>query len=377
VTNRLRSAYAASGVDVQAGERAVDLMRAAIESTRRPEMLGGIGGFGGAITIPPGYREPVLVASTDGVGTKTAIAAALGRCDTIGIDLVAMCADDVVCSGAEPLFFLDYLAVGQLDPPQVAELVEGVAAGCRVAGCALVGGETAEHPGLMDASDFDMAGCCVGVVERERMIDGRAARAGDAIIGLEASGLHANGYSLVRSLIAQWGLDLGRPYQEQLHRSLGTEAAAATISAEPEHALATIGDVLLTPTRIYARQVLALRERLGAAGHDLRGVAHITGGGLPGNVPRALPADLGARLDPLRWRMPSVMRLMGALGGLADDELRATFNGGLGMVVVVAPEAIEATMTSLETDGIPAAVVGEVVPAGRIADARYEEGPLA
>ena len=377
MTTPRRSAYAASGVDVEAGERAVDLMRAAVESTRRPELLGGIGGFGGAITIPPGYREPVLVASTDGVGTKTAIAAALGRCDTIGIDLVAMCADDVVCSGAEPLFFLDYVAVGQLDPPQAAELVEGVAAGCREAGCALIGGETAEHPGLMDSTDFDIAGCCVGVVERERMIDGRAARAGDAIIGLEASGLHANGYSLVRSLIAQWELDLGRPYQEQLHRSLGAEAAAAAMAAEPQHALATIGDVLLMPTRIYARPILALRERLDAAGHDLRGIAHITGGGLPGNVTRALPDELGARLDPLRWRMPSVMRLMGALGGLADGELRATFNGGIGMVVIVAPEAIETTITSLGTDGIGAAVVGEVVPAHLISGARYAEGPLA
>jgi phosphoribosylformylglycinamidine cyclo-ligase len=377
VTTPRRSAYAASGVDVEAGERAVELMRAAVESTRRPEVLGGIGGFGGAITIPGGYREPVLVASTDGVGTKTAIAAALGRCDSIGIDLVAMCADDVVCSGAEPLFFLDYVAVGQLDPPQAAELVEGVAAGCREAGCALIGGETAEHPGLMDPNDFDIAGCCIGVVERERMIDGRAARAGDAIIGLEASGLHANGYSLVRSLIAQWELDLGRPYQEQLHRSLGTEAAAAAIAAEPQHALATIGDVLLTPTRIYARQVLALRERLVAAGHDLHGIAHITGGGLPGNVARALPDELGARLDPLRWRMPSVMRLMGALGGLADGELRATFNGGIGMVVVVAPESIDATLASLATDGIAATVVGEVVPAHRISGARFEEGSLA
>jgi len=184
VTAPRRSAYAASGVDVEAGERAVDLMRAAVESTRRPEVVGGLGGFGGAITIPAGYREPVLVGATDGVGTKTAIAAALARCDTIGIDLVAMCADDVVCSGAEPLFFLDYVAVGRLDPPQAAELVEGVAAGCRIAGCALIGGETAEHPGLMDPSGFDIAGSCIGVVERERMVDGSRTRAGDGIIAL-------------------------------------------------------------------------------------------------------------------------------------------------------------------------------------------------
>jgi phosphoribosylformylglycinamidine cyclo-ligase len=364
-------------VDVSAGEEAVELMRAAIESTRRPEMLGGIGGFAGAMTIPPGFREPVLVSSTDGVGTKTAIAAALGRYDTIGVDLVAMCADDVVCSGAEPLFFLDYLAVGRLDPPQAAELVGGVAAGCREAGCALVGGETAEHPGLMEATAFDLAGCCVGVVERDRMIDGSAVQAGDAIVGLVANGLHANGFSLVRALVAQWDLDLLRPYQEQLHRSLGTEAAVRAIRAEPEHALATLGEVLLAPTRIYSRAILGLREALVASGRDLRGVAHITGGGLPGNVPRALPEHLGARLDPALWQTPSVMRLFGALGGLDDEELRATFNGGLGMIVVVAPEAVEATIARFAQDEIGASVVGVVVPVGELGGARYAEGPLA
>jgi phosphoribosylformylglycinamidine cyclo-ligase len=372
-----RSAYAAAGVSVGAGDRAIELMRGAIESTRRPEVIGGIGGFGGAISIPPGYREPVLVSSTDGVGTKTAIAAALGRYDTIGVDLVAMCADDVVCSGAEPLFFLDYVAVGRLDPPLAAELVAGVAAGCVQAGCALVGGETAEHPGLMDPMGFDLAGCCVGIVERERLLDGTAARAGDAIVGLAASGLHSNGFSLVRGLIASWDLDLARPYQEQLARTLGAEATAAAIGAEPEHALATLGEVLLTPTRIYARPILALRSALLAAGHDLRGIAHVTGGGLHGNVPRALPEGLAARLDPLRWRMPSVMRLMAALGGLGDDEVRSTFNGGLGMVVVVDPAAIDATIDSLTAEGIEGAVVGEVVPLARRSAARYAEGPLS
>jgi phosphoribosylformylglycinamidine cyclo-ligase len=371
-----RRAYAAAGVDVDAGDQAVELMRDAVESTRRPEVLGGLGGFGGAITIPPGFREPVLVASTDGVGTKTAIAAALGRFDTIGIDLVAMCADDVVCSGAEPLFFLDYLAVGRLDPPHAAELVGGVAAGCRDAGCALVGGETAEHPGLLEATSFDLAGCCVGVVERDRMIDGAAVRPGDAIVGLAANGLHANGFSLVRALIAQWDLDLARPYQEQLHRSLGTGAAAGAIRAEPEHALATLGEVLLAPTRIYARAILGLRAALLDAGHDLHGIAHITGGGLRGNVPRALPPGLGARLDPTMWRTPSVMRLFGALGGLADDELRATFNGGIGMVVIVAPKAAETTIAHLAGDGIAASVVGVAVPIEELDGTRYAEGPL-
>ena len=347
-------------------------MRAAVESTRRPEVLGGLGGFGGAVTIPAGYREPVLISSTDGVGTKTAIATALGRYDTIGIDLVAMCADDVVCSGAEPLFFLDYVAVGRLDPPQAAELVGGVAAGCLEAGCALVGGETAEHPGLMDPTAFDLAGCCVGVVERELLIDGSTVEAGDVIVGLASSGLHANGFSLVRSLIAQWDLDLSRPFQEQLHLTLGTEAASEAIAAEPEHGLATLGEVLLAPTRIYAKAVLAAREALRARGEDLRAVAHITGGGLPGNVPRALPASLAARLDPGRWRMPSVMRLLGALGGLDDGELRATFNAGIGLVVVVRPEAAAATIDAFAACDVVATVIGEVVAGGED-EPRYAE----
>jgi len=220
-----RSAYAASGVDVAAGDRAVELMRAAVESTRREEVIGALGGFAATVGIPTTYQDPVLVSSTDGVGTKTAIAGALGRYDTVGIDLVAMCADDVACAGAAPLFFLDYVAVGRLDPTNVAELVGGVAAGCRAAGCALVGGETAEHPGLMDVDAFDLAGCCVGVVERDRRIDGSAVGEGDALVGIASSGLHANGFSLVRALITEYDLDLRRPFQEQLVRTLGSRRA--------------------------------------------------------------------------------------------------------------------------------------------------------
>ncbi len=369
-----RSAYAAAGVDVAAGDRAVDLMRAAVESTRRPEVLGGLGGFGGAIRLPDGYREPVIVASTDGVGTKTAIAMALGRWDTIGIDLVAMCADDVVCSGAEPLAFLDYVALGRLEPAAVAELVGGVAAGCRDAGCALVGGETAEHPGLMAPDAFDVAGTCIGVVERDRWLDGSAARAGDLVIGAASSGLHANGFSLIRSLIESWQLDLAEPYQARLRRTLGDAAAEAAIAAEPEHALATLGEVLLTPTRIYARAVLDVRRALLRAGHDLHGVAHVTGGGLPGNVPRALPAGLAARVDPFRWAMPSVMRLFAALGGLEADEVRATFNGGIGMVVIVPPlpDAVGAVFDGFGRAGMTATVIGDVVVAPHDT-ARYVE----
>jgi phosphoribosylformylglycinamidine cyclo-ligase len=373
VTDR-RAAYTRSGVDVAAGERAVDLMRDHVESTRRPEMVGGLGGFGGGFTIPAGYREPMLVASTDGVGTKTAIAAAVGRFDSIGIDLVAMCADDVVCTGAEPLAFLDYIAVGRVDPVDVAELVGGVAAGCREAGAGLIGGETAEHPGLMAAEAFDLAGCCIGVVERSRVIDGSAVVAGDAILGLAASGLHANGYSLVRALVAQWDLDLAEPYQQRLRRTLGDAETDALLPDAPHEALATLGEVLLTPTRIYARAVLAAREAVVGAGHDLHGIAHITGGGLPGNVHRALPAGLAARVDPTRWRMPSVMRLFGALGGLDDEELRATFNGGLGMVVVLPPAAVPAAIGAFAAHGVAAILVGEVIPDGETEGAPYVEG---
>ncbi len=371
-----RRAYVRSGVDVAAGERTVELIRDAVESTRRPEVVGGLGGFAGAIGLPADLRDPLLVSSTDGVGTKTAIASALERFDTIGIDLVAMCVDDVVCCGAAPLFFLDYVAVGRLDPADVAVLVGGIAAGCREAGCALLGGETAEHPGLMDEDSFDLAGFCVGVVERERAIDGSTIQPGDAIVGLAATGLHANGFSLVRALVAQFDLDLRSPYQERLRRSLGDPATDASLAVEPGLALATLGEVLLVPTRVYAGAILRLRATLDAAGHDLRGIAHITGGGLPGNVPRTLPDELGARLDPGRWPMPSVMRLFGALGGLEDDELRATFNGGLGMVVVVAPEAVDATIAALAVEDIPAWLVGEVVPAADLGGRRYVEGAI-
>lgn len=364
-----RDAYARAGVNVAAGDAAVERMRAAVDSTRRPEVVGGLGGFGGAVAIPAGYREPLIVSSTDGVGTKTALATALGRWDTIGIDLVAMCADDVVCSGAEPLAFLDYVAVGRVDPDAVAALVGGVAEGCRQAGCALVGGETAEHPGLMEMGTFDLAGTCIGIVEREDLLDGTAARLGDVIIGLPSSGLHANGFSLVRALLAKWSIPLERPYQEQLAMTLGDAARDEALRAEPSHSMATVGSVLLEPTRIYARSVLGLRAALQAAGGDVRGIAHITGGGLPGNVPRALPAGLAARIDPATWPMPSVMHLFGALGGIDDAEIRATFNGGIGMIVIVAPDQVELTLETITG----AVVIGTAMAApsdGR----RYIEG---
>jgi len=369
-----RGAYAAAGVDVSAGDRAVELLRAHVDRTLGSvELIGGLGGFAGAVALPAGMREPVLVSATDGVGTKTAVAGAMRRFETIGRDLVAMCADDVVCSGARPLFFLDYLAVGRVDPVDVAELVGGVATGCQLAGCALIGGETAEHPGLMRADEFDMAGFCVGLAERADLLDGSTAQSGDVVIGLAASGLHANGYSLVRALLAQFDLALERPYLEVVRTMLGEAIAEQLARDEPANVLATLGDVLLTPTRIYAQDMLALRDRLAADGTALRSLAHVTGGGLSGNVPRALPEGLGARLDPSAWPLPSVHRLVAGLAGMDGPELRATLNGGLGMVAIVPREAMRSAVAFLAGRDLPAWVIGDVVPIGDIGGARYAE----
>ena len=368
-----RPAYAAAGVDVAAGERAVELMRERVARTHGPGVLGGLGGFGAAVELPAGFREPVLVSATDGVGTKTAIAAALRRFDTIGIDLVAMCADDVACHGARPLFFLDYVAVGHVEPVDVAALVDGVALGCEQAGCALVGGETAEHPGLMEADAFDLAGFCVGVVEKSELLSGAGAVAGDALVGIGSSGLHANGFSLVRAVLAERRIDLSRPYLEVAGGVLGPAAAERIEEEEPAHAPASLGEVLLTPTRVYAMDVLALRESLAAAGTPLRGLAHVTGGGLPGNVPRALPAGLSARVRPEAWPVPSVVRLVAALGALDGPEMRATLNAGLGMVAVVPRAAADAAAGFLWSRGLAAWHIGEAVPVGP-SGARYEEG---
>jgi phosphoribosylformylglycinamidine cyclo-ligase len=368
-------------VDVAAGERAVALMRERLAAAggataladTGAQVLGGLGGFGAAVTLPPGMRAPVLISATDGVGTKTAIAAALRRYDTIGQDLVAMCADDVVCHGARPLFFLDYVAVGRVEPVDVADLVEGVARGCALAGCALVGGETAEHPGLLRADEFDVAGFCVGVVERDDLLDGTAARADDVVLGVAASGLHANGYSLVRSLLSEYQLELDQPYLGVVRRALGEAEEERVGIEEPEHVLATLGEVLLTPTRIYALDLLALRERLREVGDGLHGLAHVTGGGLPGNLPRAVGEGLGVEVDVRAWPVPSVHRLVAGLGGLDGAELRATLNCGLGMAVVVAPEAAELAMAELAARGHRAWVVGRVRPLEALGGARYRE----
>ena len=336
----VRAAYGESGVDVEAGDRAVELIRARMGAGS--DLLGGIGAFGAAVEIPDGYRRPILVTATDGVGTKTEIAQRLGRFDTIGQDLVAMCADDVVCHGAQPAFFLDYVAMGRIDPERVAALVGGVAAACEQIGCSLVGGETAEHPGLMDPDAFDLAGFCVGFVERDELIDNSAAHAGDVVIGLASSGLHANGYSLVRRLVEKGTLSLD--------------------------------ERLLTPTRLYSSIVLGLIDKLRGRNLRLGGLAHITGGGLAGNLPRALPPHLGVRVFPEDWPEPDIFYDIREITGMSGAEMRATFNCGIGFAAVVEREAVQPELFRwLDKQGIGAFVIGEVRPVDELGGARYVE----
>jgi phosphoribosylformylglycinamidine cyclo-ligase len=330
-----RLTYAGAGVDIAAGERAVDLIRPLVASTARAEVVGGLGGFGGLFAVPDGYRRPVLVAATDGVGTKLEIARRAGRFGTVGIDLVAMCVDDLVCQGAEPLFFLDYLAVGRLDPDQVRDVVAGIADGCRRAGCALLGGEMAEHPGTMAADQLDLAGFAVGVVERDAVIDGAAVRPGDRLIGLHSPGLRSNGFSLVRTVIDRAGLALDGPAWPDASR--------------------TLADELLEPSVIYAPAVLAVC-RAGSA----HAVAHITGGGLAANLRRVLPAGVIATVDATTWSVPPIQQRLIALGGIDEDEAAQVFNLGVGMVLAVADGSEAATIAGLAAHDVHAAVIGAV-----------------
>jgi phosphoribosylformylglycinamidine cyclo-ligase len=329
--------YAAAGVDIDAADAAVEAMRDLVASTTdRPGPLGAIGGFGGLFELPAGYRRPVLVSSTDGVGTKLSVAMATGRFDTIGIDLVAMCVDDLVCCGAEPLFFLDYQLLGQVDPDQVRSIMTGVAAGCRTAGCAIVGGELAEHPGLLAPGQVDLAGFAVGIVEHDRILDGTvAAEAGDVLIGLASPGLRSNGYSLARrALLGHGEADLDGPAW-----------------SGADH---TLGDELLRPSVIYTPAVLAA-----VASPDVHAVAHITGGGLPGNLPRVLPAGLDAVVQRGSWSEPRIFAEI-ARAGVADGEMLRVFNLGIGMVLAVAPDAVATTMATLAPFGHDAVVIGHL-----------------
>jgi phosphoribosylformylglycinamidine cyclo-ligase len=334
MTERRPLTYRDAGVDIDAGEELVDRIRPHVARTLRPEVLAGVGGFGAMIELPPGrWRRPVLVAGTDGVGTKLRLAIDTGRHDGVGQDLVAMCANDVVVQGAEPLFFLDYYATGKLAVDVAERVVAGIARGCALAGCALVGGETAEMPGMYHGADYDLAGFCVGVVEKDRVIDGTRVAAGDAVVGLASSGAHSNGYSLIRKLIQDSG-------------------------AGPDTTVggARLFDLLMEPTRIYVKPLLAL-----AAALELRALAHITGGGLTGNIPRVLPAGLGVRLQRRAWQRGPLWDWIQRAGAIEDAEMHRTFNCGIGMVAVVAAGAAQEAVRLLGAAGEQAAVIGEVV----------------
>lgn len=333
--------YRSAGVDIGAGNRAVKLIAPLARSTFRPEVLGDIGGFGGFCRLPGGYREPVLVAGADGVGTKLKVAFALDRHDTVGIDCVAMNVNDILAHGAEPLFFLDYLAVGKLEPERVAQVVAGVAEGCRRAGCALLGGETAEMPGLYAPGEYDLAGFAVGVVERSRLIDGSAVRPGDVVLGLASSGLHSNGFSLVRRVFMPEGSAglsrLDRPY--------------------PELGGRVLGEVLLEPTRIYVRSVLDLLGRVA-----VRAMAHITGGGLVENVPRVIPRGCRVVIQKGSWPIPEIFHLVRREGPVPEEEMWRVFNMGLGFVLVVDRDEADLAVEILSRAGEQVYRVGWVEP---------------
>jgi phosphoribosylformylglycinamidine cyclo-ligase len=330
--------YAAAGVDVEAGDRAVELMKAAVARTHGPEVVGGVGGFAGLFDLSAvkDYRRPLLAGSTDGVGTKLAVARALDRHDTIGLDLVAMVVDDIVVCGAQPLVMTDYIACGRVVPERIAAVVAGIARGCEIAGCALVGGETAEHPGLLEPDEYDVAGAAFGVVEADDLLGPARVRPGDAVLALASSGLHSNGYSLVRRVFGRAGWSYDR-HVEELGRSLGEE--------------------LLEPTRIYAADVLDLAAALG---DGLHAVAHVTGGGLAANLARVLPAGTHAVVDRGTWRPAPVFGLVGRLGGVPRADLERTLNLGVGMVAVVGQDRAAEALRRLAGRGIDAWLLGTV-----------------
>jgi len=334
--------YAAAGVDVEAGDRAVELMKAAVAATHGPQVLGGIGGFAGLFDASElvGMRRPLLASSTDGVGTKVAVAQAMDKHDTIGFDLVGMVVDDIVVSGARPLFMTDYIACGKVVPERIAAIVGGIAAACSQAGCALVGGETAEHPGLIGEHEYDLAGAAVGVVEADDLLGPDRVRDGDVVVAMASSGLHSNGYSLVRRVFAAAGWMFERHVPE-LGRTLGEE--------------------LLEPTRVYAADVVDLARSLG---RGLHAVSHVTGGGLGANLARVLPLGLRATLDRSTWTPAPVFGLVAELGRVPRADLERTLNLGVGMVAVVAADQVDAALTRLAGRGVPSWVLGQVTPDG-------------
>jgi phosphoribosylformylglycinamidine cyclo-ligase len=329
--------YREAGVDVEAGRAFVENIRNMVQSTYRSEVLGALGGFSGCFELPPGYRQPVLVSGTDGVGTKLKLAQNLDRHDTVGIDLVAMCVNDVLTSSAEPLYFLDYLATGKLNSDQLTQVVAGIAEGCRQAGCALLGGETAEMPGFYAPGEYDLAGFCVGIAEKSQLLDGSQVQIGDIAIGLASSGVHSNGFSLVRKIVSAKGWDWQDCPSLLDDRSLG--------------------EVLLTPTQIYVKPILeVLRGKL-----EIRGMAHITGGGLPENLPRCLGQNQAIRIDPKSWAVPAIFEWIAVEGEVSAVDMFNTFNMGIGFVVLVKPEQVDRAIREFEAYKIGAWAIGEVI----------------
>lgn len=325
--------YKDAGVDIDAGNRLVDAIKSVASQTRRPEVLTGLGGFGALFELPKGYQEPVLVSGTDGVGTKLRLAMRLQKHDTIGIDLVAMCVNDLIVGGAEPLFFLDYYATGKLDVATATEVVKGIGAGCQMSGCSLVGGETAEMPGMYEGEDYDLAGFCVGIVEKSKILDGSRVQAGDRLLGLASSGPHSNGYSLIHKILEITNADL--------NQTIGDT---------------TLAQALLEPTRIYVKPLLELLKH-----QPVHALAHITGGGLLENLPRVLPEHTRAVIDANSWIMPPVFQWLQAQGNISATEMYRTFNCGIGMVLCVPAEAADAVSKQLQAAGETVIALGEVV----------------
>ncbi len=330
--------YKSAGVDIEAGYESVKRIRSHVESTMRPEVLGGLGGFSGAFSLSAikGYEEPVLLSGTDGVGTKLQLAFLTDRHDTIGIDCVAMCVNDVICAGGEPLFFLDYIACGRNDPAKIEQIVAGVAEGCRQAGCALIGGETAEHPGLMPEDEYDLAGFAVGVVEKRDLVDGSSIRPGDALIGVFSSGVHSNGFSLIRRVFPMT--------RERL------------MTAEERLGGKTLGEVLLAPTKIYVKMLRAVRE----AGVTIKGMSHITGGGFYENIPRMLPDGCRAAVKKDSYAVPEIFRMIAEAGGVEEKTMYNTYNMGIGMVLAVDPADTDRVLAAVRASGEDGVLLGSV-----------------
>lgn len=328
--------YAEAGVNQGAASRAIEVIRQKVKSTYRPEVVGGIGGFGGVFALDRGrWADPLMVSATDGVGTKLVIAQRMGIHDTVGVDLVAMCADDVVAHGAEPLFFQDYIAIGKIDERIVSEIIDGIVSGCKESGCALIGGELAEHPGVMGHDDYDLAGFCVGAVERDRLITGEGVSTGDVIVGIESSGLHSNGYSLVRKVLLD---DMGLRLEDR-----------------PMELTTSLGEELLRPTTIYAPALLSLYESV-----DVMAMAHITGGGIPENLGRTIPDQFVGTVDTKTWEVPAIFELIRSLGKIEAAEMFSTFNMGIGMIVVVAAGDANVSLDLIRSRGHRAHEIGIV-----------------